>query len=87
VEKANSISAAVSTLESVKRVLAAEVGANETAEVDTRLADLPGWSSLGFMRVLVALESEFQIQYQIEDLVNVATIGDLCRFVERTRKP
>ena len=65
----------------------AEAGANEATEESTRLADLRGWSSLGFMKVLVALEAQFQIRYQIEDLVGVVTVGDLCRFVDRTRKP
>jgi acyl carrier protein len=74
-------------IEGVRQVLAAEVGAN-AAETDAqiRLADLPGWSSLGFMRVLVALESKFQVEYEVEDLVGVVTVGDLCRFVEQKRE-
>lgn len=74
-------------VEGVKQVLAAEVGANiEETDAETRLADLPGWSSLGFMRVLVALELKFQVEYEVEDLVGVVTIRDLCRFVEQKRK-
>ena len=68
----------------LKSILIAEVGGNPLdLPPEKRLADLPQWSSLGFMRVLVALESEFHIAYEVEDLIDVATVGQLHDFVRR----
>ena len=72
------------TYERLKSILVAEVGGNPLdLQPDKRLANIPKWNSLGFMRVLVALETEFRIRYEVEDLIGIATVGDLRDFVRR----
>ena len=48
--------------------------------------DIPGWSSLLHVRVLVALEEHFQISFLPEEIVMVKNIGDLMGLVESKRK-
>jgi acyl carrier protein len=73
--------------EAVKQVLIAELeGADPDLPPEKKLADITNWSSLGFMRVLTALEVRFQLAYEIEELVDIVTIGDLCNFVEHKLK-
>jgi acyl carrier protein len=70
----------------VMQVLIEEVNANANdLHPDTKLVNVGKWNSLGFMRVLTALEVKCGIQYEIEELVSLATVGDLCDFVSKKK--
>ena len=52
---------------------------------DTVAEDVDGWDSLGQIRLLAAVEKEFDIHFSITDVRNLENVGDLVDLIFRLR--
>lgn len=49
---------------------------------DTTNADVAAWDSLNHIQVITAIESKYNITFDINELLNFSNIGDLCKCVQ-----
>ncbi len=59
-----------------------EVQADQITADSSLTADL-GLSSLDVIDVVIAFEEEFGVEIPDEDIVELATVGDIVRFLEK----
>ena len=50
---------------------------------ENKLVDIPGWDSLKHMNLIVALETTFGIQFEMEDIMAMDSIGSIQQVVVR----
>ena len=43
--------------------------------------DVPGWDSFRFVSLIMAMEEHFQIKLDMDELNNLANIGDLVKVI------
>jgi len=48
----------------------------------TTFADVPGWDSLAHVKLISALETEFDTRFTVRDVVKMSTVGAIRRAVE-----
>lgn len=48
----------------------------------TILIEIPGWSSLRFLEIIVALEKKLNCLFDAEDLVKLKTWGDFIKLIK-----
>jgi acyl carrier protein len=48
---------------------------------ETPLADLPGWDSVMLVKVALALEEAFGVQFGPEEVFEAQTVGDLASLI------
>ncbi len=53
-------------------------------EPGTRIADVPGWDSLGWVSIITAVEAELDTELDIDRIDDVASMADLVRFVQES---
>jgi acyl carrier protein len=46
-------------------------------EPHTQAADIAGWDSLSHVRLIVAIEEEYETQFSLDELEQFVTVGDL----------
>jgi acyl carrier protein len=51
-------------------------------QFDTRIADVPGWDSFGWIEVISALESHFNRELPFDRIDDVRTVGDILIMVD-----
>ena len=44
---------------------------------------VPGWDSLGTMKLALAVEERFGVQLELEEIAELATLGDLRRTLQQ----
>jgi len=49
--------------------------------LDTRIADVPGWDSFGWIAVITALEGHFKRELSFDRIDDVRTVGDIFTMV------
>lgn len=61
-----------------------DVFSNETLQLsdDTTFADVPGWDSLAHVKLITALESEFDAKFTVRDVMKMNTVGAIREAVE-----
>ena len=61
-----------------------EVFANDALQLsdDTTFADVPGWDSLAHVKLITALESEFDAKFSVRDVMKMNTVGAIRQAVE-----
>jgi acyl carrier protein len=52
-----------------------------TIAYETRLADVPDWDSVMLVKVALALEEAFGVQFGPEEVFEARTVGDLASLV------
>ena len=62
----------------VSLALGAPVALDESAK------DWPEWDSLGHLAIMVALEKEFDVKFDTEEIMRNMSLDELCTLVERT---
>ena len=53
---------------------------------DTGPGDLPGWDSIGHLQLIRKLESAFQLQFTVHDIVALNTLGDISEIISGRKK-
>ncbi len=74
----------MTTFEKIKRVVEEVIGENIDVKYDTKFESI-GLNSIMFIRVVVALEEKFDIEFEDEylDYEMYNTVTDFCAYVER----
>ncbi len=71
-------------VEKVNEFLIDEFEIDETlVNADAKLKDDLGIESLDFVDIVVIIEKEFGFKVKREEMVNVATLGDLYNYIEK----
>lgn len=50
-------------------------------EMDTVANDVEGWDSLAHVRIVIAVEEEFGVQFHTSEIVSLHNVGDLVNLV------
>lgn len=50
---------------------------------DLAAGDVPEWDSIGHVNLLMAVEKEFDLAFDVADAIDVESIGDLQDLVKR----
>ena len=67
-------------IQTVSRVLRVP---QESVTGDLRMGDIPQWDSLNHMAVIQAVEREFNLVFDLDDVVDLDSVADLIDLVER----
>lgn len=54
----------------------------EEVELDTAVGDLPEWDSLHHLMIIKAIEEEYNIKFEQEDLAELEDVSDLIALVK-----
>ncbi|MDO9182277.1 MAG: acyl carrier protein [Bacteriovorax sp.] len=46
-------------------------------------ADIEDWDSLGNIDLIVAMENEFKVKFNIKDIQELQNVGDMIRLIEK----
>lgn len=58
------------------------LGPNVVVTESLDASQVPEWDSLAHIALVVAIEGEFQVEFNTEELVHMASVGDLLRILE-----
>lgn len=50
---------------------------------DLRAQDVPGWDSLNHINLIVGIETEFNVQFESDEIAELACVGDLFQLLAR----
>lgn len=53
---------------------------------ETTAGDVPGWDSLAQVKLVIALEEEFNITFTTHDVAEMQCVGDLKKVLNRTAR-
>jgi len=51
---------------------------------ETKARDVEGWDSLAHVRIVVAVEQEFGVRFDMAEITNLDSVGDLVALVQTT---
>ena len=67
----------------VKQVIVDQLGVDESAvTMDASFVEDLGADSLDLFELVMALEEEFEVEIPTEELAQIATIGDVEKYIE-----
>ena len=70
-------------LEQIKKILAEQFSMNEDdITMDTSFAEDIGADSLDLVELVMALEQEFDLEIDDEEVENIKTVGDAVRYIK-----
>ena len=71
------------TLEKIINIVAStcEVEASEV-NGDSTVGDFPAWDSMGHLAILTAVEEEFDISFEPEEMMELEDVNDIVNAVE-----
>ena len=70
-------------LEKIKEMIADSLGVDAgTITEETSFKDDLGADSLDLFELVMALEDEYSVEIPTEDLENIATVGDVVKYIE-----
>jgi acyl carrier protein len=50
---------------------------------ETQPSDVDGWNSLGHLQLMVRLEQELNLSFELDELIEMQSVGDIIRIVEQ----
>jgi acetyltransferase-like isoleucine patch superfamily enzyme/acyl carrier protein len=71
---------------SVQTVVQLTLGLSQEPSLDAGPQQLPGWDSLGALRLLLALETEFGVTLREEDVARATRVAELVAAVDAARE-
>jgi acyl carrier protein len=73
-----------SILSRIQEIFRSELDDDDlVVELDTNSDDIVDWDSLAHVRLITAVEREFDIEFELSEIEQIVTVGD---FVDRTEK-
>jgi len=55
---------------------------------NTTNADVAAWDSLNHIQIITAIETKYNVFFEMNELLNFSNIGDMCRcLLLKTNKP
>jgi acyl carrier protein len=74
----------MTVLERMQQVIREVLDDDQLVLTDALTArDVEGWDSLGHINIMFALESEFGVQFDDDQLSRLHDVGQLRRFIEQ----
>ena len=68
----------------IKRIVLETLKIKETDYNDDLTAgDLPAWDSIGHVNLLMAVEREFDVAFDVTDAIDIESVGDLQDMVKK----
>lgn len=55
---------------------------NEVITSETNPSDIPAWDSMGHVVLASSLEQEFQITFDVDELMAMETVGDIVKILQ-----
>ena len=55
-------------------------------ELHSKFEEVPEWDSLGHMRIIYELESKFNIEFEIDEIIDVDTVEKIMHLAESKLK-
>jgi acyl carrier protein len=52
-----------------------------TINMETEPNDVPAWDSMGHVTLASSLEQEFGVSFDVDDLMEMENVGEICRIV------
>lgn len=72
--------------EKIIEIIAKELGVSDGAvNVDTEIGGISEWDSVHNVQILGALETEFGIKFQPEQIMDWETVGDIIQFIDEVK--
>jgi acyl carrier protein len=53
----------------------------------TSPSDIPSWNSLNHVRLIAAVEKNFNLRFSLDDLMEITRVSDLLRILMENEKP
>jgi|APSaa5957512493_1039668.scaffolds.fasta_scaffold338560_1 acyl carrier protein len=50
---------------------------------ETTAQDIPGWDSLTHINLIIEIEEEFGLRFNIDDIADLKNVGEMVEMVER----
>ena len=70
-------------LEQIKKILAEQFSLNEAdINMDTSFTEDIGADSLDLVELVMALEQEFDVEIDDDEIENIKTVGDAVRYIK-----
>jgi acyl carrier protein len=72
--------------ERLTRVLERELGLTGSGvklEASTVASEVPGWDSLRHLKIIAAVEKEFEVRFRSLEVLRLRSVGDLQALVDR----
>ena len=70
-------------LERVQAVVADQIDRDDVAlSMSTVAASVDGWDSLAHVRIMIAVEEEFGVRFDMSEITSLSDVGDLVRLIE-----
>ena len=70
-------------LERVRQVVADQLDEDDLAlSMNTIASTVDGWDSLAHVRIMIAIEEEFGVRFDMSEITSLANVGDLVRLIE-----
>ena len=54
--------------------------------LDSEFENVPGWDSLGHMRIITEIEEKLNLEFDIDDIVGIDTIQKLIEMIKNKMK-
>ena len=71
-------------LERLKKIVGQVVGNDQiTLNVDTMADDVPGWDSFNHINIIMGVEMEFGIHFNVAELENLKNVGGFVSLIEK----
>ena len=70
-------------LERVRQVVADQLDRDDIAlSMNTVAASVEGWDSLAHVRIMIAVEEELGVRFDMSEITSLNDVGDLVRLIE-----
>lgn len=56
---------------------------NEVIDESWTSDDIPKWDSLGHLNMIMAVEKEFNIKFEIEEMFQIQSLGDVNNILQK----
>jgi acyl carrier protein len=53
------------------------------ASVNTSFQEIPHWSSLNHAYIINRIEKQFNIEFELEEMIEVRTLGEICELIRK----
>ncbi len=55
-------------------------------ELTSSYEQVPGWDSLGHMKIISQIEEKLKLEFEIDEIVGVNTVGKLIEMIKKKMK-
>ncbi len=52
----------------------------ENLQLESMFEEVPGWDSLGHMRIIAELESQLNVEFELDEIIGVDTVDKLIQM-------